>query len=143
MFRVQQRDKENMKGTLLDYISMLTFGFAEETCVLMWKRLRGKIGCCFGICGRDEWVLTNTNNYFSYHDGNIRAAVARVPFEVLQTKVTAGVSPIDRNGHPRSQGLFPTQFSQFQLALTTLNNSNSNIAAQNSSRVNSCLLLDA
>ena len=61
----------------------------------------------------------------------------------LQTKVTAGVSPIDRNGHPRSQGLFPTQFSQFQLALTTLNNSNSNIAAQNSSRVNSCLLLDA
>ena len=38
MFGVQQRDKENMKGTLLDYISMLTFGFAEETCVLMWKR---------------------------------------------------------------------------------------------------------
>ena len=61
----------------------------------------------------------------------------------LQIKVTVGVSPIDRNGHPRSQGLFPTRFSQFQLALATLNNSNSNIAAQNSNRVNSCLLLDA
>ena len=57
----------------------------------------------------------------------------------LQTKVTAGVSPIDRNGHPRSQGLFPTQFSQFQLALTTINNSNSNIDAQNSKLVVGCV----